>query len=435
MLAGICLIMATVSAMVSPPQVTGVVESDGKPLAGALVLVTSVRAANDSYVWAERHRDLGLRTRTDEQGNFTLPVSGTAWRLTVTCFHPAAAAANAELLGSGPAAAPISLPPTPTPNGDKSLRVRVADAAGAPIAGALVLPSQVYHGSTYSSWGGTLLESAAWTDPQGNAALVVPEAIDRQVAGRTATALGVIVFAPAMAPTFSGPIEPGELVTELKAASGCRVVGRLLGPDGPVPGAWLDLLPAEARGDPCVVRERARTDEDGAFAFEHITADAKWMVSCPSWENEPGVTIVPIEITTPPDGETLDIGAFHATHGLKIGGRLTADLGVSVPPGAWVVLTNEKGWLSWAMPVGDKAAFAFTGVPAGGPYRLLVIAPGRKLSSRNAAQSRNWPTSLHGVVTRDHTDLEVLLVSESAPEEKLQPRDEPMRGVEEARAH
>ena len=99
-----------------------------------------------------------------------------------------------------------------------------------------------------------------------------------------------------------------------------------------------------------------------------------------------------------------------------------------------VTLARENSWFGWAMPLGEGGTFRFDGVPDGGPYRLTVCAQGVILSLENAAASPTYPAALRAMVTRDHTDLEVLVLPQTADREELQPRDKPMRGVEGERA-
>lgn len=396
------------------------------PAPGALVLVVAVSVDEAGAAWIERHRDLGLWTRADEQGRYALPISGTAVRVWVATFHPTAGTSLTAFRGPAPDPVFADQPGDGAVTG--RVRVRVRDAAGRPVEGALVLPSRLHFDGGSSMSGPPLARAASWTDADGAADV----AATRVEGFRNAapSAVEVRVFADGFAPSSAVRVGLDGAEAEVRLAAGSRVVGRLVGPEGLLDGAWLDLAISDRFGSDSLSRRRVRTAPDGTFVFEHVPAQSDWWLSVPSWGNDRALCAAGTALKTLEDGQVLDIGDLKADAGRTVAGRLLAPDGSPLTKEAWVSLSHEHAWMGWGAWAGPEGEFRFDAVPDGGPYRLSVSARGLLVSEDNAAAARVTNNALRGMVSRDHTDLRVLLVEQADRNNSSQPRHKPLRGVE-----
>jgi uncharacterized GH25 family protein len=404
-------------------RISGRVVWEGKPLAGTVVMVSSVKIGGGT-AWVEHHRDDKQWTVADADGKFQLALGevSSAWLVLVGPEGQAlarltqASAGEREFALEAPAAQKEG----------STCRVRVVDGAGRPVAGALVVPTQLVSGAN-TGWSGDLAGGARRTGAEGEARVGMP-AQSRVI--RDASALGVRVVAEGYAPRDVSSIAFDDAVREVVLDAGATLRGTLRGPDGPVEGALIDLMPAVSAGDRGMLRRQVRTDAKGVFVFEHLAADAEMWVSAPAWGNAGAMVGGPVTVRTPAANGTIDAGVLELRPGRVIAGRVTLDTDGGVPKGSWVTMSHEGAWLAWTAPVGESGEFSMMGVPDGGPYLLTLCAPGHMMSLDNAAASRRHLSALRGMVTRDHPAMEVRAMKQVADRERLQPRNEPMRGVE-----
>ena len=404
-------------------DVGGQVVLDGKPVGGAMVMVSGVTRDELRYVPSNQHRDLSLWTRTDEEGRFLLPAGDPSARLWTVIVGPDGASATVQL----PSENPLIEVTRRSPGADaKSCRVRVVDASGRPVSGAFVLPSKMYFGAMMGGWGGELSQVARFTGPDGDAELhLLPH---HGHGDRETLALSLRVVAPGYAPTDVRRIEFNQDVMEVRLAKGCRVTGQVTGPDGPVAGAWVEGACKVESGNPIFSRLRAQTDAAGVFVFEHVPPGVELVIACPAWGNSHALVSPVAKVTALKDGETLDAGMFRLEKGRTIGGRVVKR-GAEAPANLAVALYHESAWLTWSAPL-ENGSFTFTNVPDGGPYTLYVCGQDVRISAENAAYSPTRYNVLYGLVTRDNTAMEILLASAAEEAETDQPRDRPLRGVE-----
>lgn len=429
------VLMSAVAAFPAAPEpVTGRVVFEGKPVSGAIVAVSHVTITSKGAAYLTNHRDAGLWTSTGADGAFTLPVSGTAELVKLTITGKGAWG-DAEVSSDRPGLGEIALKASAPAADARVCAVRVVGPDGEPVAGALAMPSLIF-GDRMSGWSGPMPMAAAWTDGDG-LANVVYSATDNP--GRwEALALEVRAVAPGFAPT-AARVEFGEAPRELRLSRGCRVVGKVVGENGPVAGAWIDLMPSGLAGDTAFMRQRAQTDGSGRFVFDHVPPETEVWISGGAWDNSAGLAARPIKVKTLVAGEELDAGRMDAVAGRRIAGRAVVRGGGALPSHTWASLEHEHAWLGWCVPLGEDGTFDFTGVPDGGPYLLTVRAHGLMISTANAAAKEGYYMSLWGMVTKDHPALEIELVEYNAENMKMgredvQPRDKPMRGVEGGRA-
>ncbi|MBM4108648.1 MAG: carboxypeptidase regulatory-like domain-containing protein [Phycisphaerae bacterium] len=421
-----CLAFVAAAALAAPPLEwrAGSAET---PAPGALVLITSVSVDEAGAAWIERHRDLGLWTRADDQGRYALPISGTAARVWVATFHPRAGTSVTAFRGLAPDPVFADQPDDGAVVG--RVRVRVRDAGGRPVEGALILPTRLRFEGRSSGWGPPLARSAAWTEADGGAQLdIIGIAGIRGVP----SAVDLRVFADGFAPSSAVRAGLDGAEVEVRVAAGSRVVGRLVGPEGPMEGAWFDLAPPDSLGSDFPLRRRARTGSDGAFVFEHVPAESDWWLSAPAWGNDLALCAPAMALKTPADDQVLNAGDLKADAGRMVAGRLLGPDGEPLRKEAWVSFSHEQAWLGWGAWAGPEGEFRFDGVPNGGPYRLSVSTQGLLVSEENAAATRVSSNALRGMISRDHADLRVLLVEQADRMNSSQPRHKPMRGVEGA---
>jgi hypothetical protein len=308
----------------------------------------------------------------------------------------------------------------------------VTNTSGQPVAVAIIMPTSVQVGGRVQSWG-DLYSTARITDASGHATLLrsaaKPPPSER---GGEASGFSLRIIAEGYAPLECKRADFGDTPTQCVLTPGAHLTGRIIGPDGPLSAAAVELRPVVVNGDPILSRLSTRTDEAGRFTFEHAPLGAALNLCIPGWGNTQGLVAGPIKIDPLTDGQVFDALDLRADMGHRITGRIITEPGVKLPAPAWVTLARDDGCLGWAMPVQEDGSFFFSGAPFGGVYRITVFADGLMVSMKNAAASRSWTNSLRGHFKSEHTDLRVLLEPkrEIPPDDAAQPRGRPLRGIE-----
>jgi len=290
----------------------------------------------------EQGEFLQLRARTAEDGTFTLadlPVGETDLTVRTRDLGKGAARVHGDAGATVHCELQLST--------GLSLRGRVLDESGAPVAGAwLDFVSEV----AAERWIGS-----SYTDAEGRFTVVnCPEGLLMLVDAR---ATGIV-------PMERRGIDPraGDLLLEVKreTAPHAHIVGKVVGPDGePCAGNVVDAWRQKPRGSAMHV-----IGADGRFDLE-VTAGT-WQLQVESKEH---ALFIP-DAHELAAGAIWDLGTIRLTHG----GRLRVGLGAAEPAAFHLLIYDDRE--RFLTGVGMQVQPLQSELLAAGSYRLLVRGSG-----------------------------------------------------------
>jgi hypothetical protein len=360
----------TIAKQVSedPATIAGtVVDDSGQPAKDATVYVYSAGLKKGyAIVCPTCWIDCGKRADTDAQGQFTITDLNPAlnFRLLVVKDGFTAAAKG----GVDPAQGrlqPIKLNRRVlSPDEPKIVHGLVTDAAGNPVAGALIEPVAAIQPDGIMSFG-TIdwIDSLAATNASGEFAVVATKPVDKIMLKISPRAL-----APKFAAEPQGPATNAIVLTE-----GATIIGRLVEPNG-TPAAHAEVVMishADSQGQ-AFSDMRVGTDEDGSFAFTNVPVRRIWGIY-PSAESLHGRNLAAgfhwCETTM--DRQVVNIGKLTLHHGFTVTGKIKMPDKEDIPPGMHVSINPEWTVTNRLADIATDGTFEFKAL-APGIYSLNV---------------------------------------------------------------
>jgi uncharacterized GH25 family protein len=374
-------------------------DSDGKPIAGATVLVrTAAPRQGTGALGPDYYPDCGKSVRTDDKGNFSLTGldPNLLFRLLIVAdgYVPKASAPTLD-----PAKSPMTFSLKPLAldkRGPKLvLQGRVHDENGAPVAGATVAPEMFMKGRTGS--GGNLerkgFQPLAITDKDGRFQLAVPED------GITVTAL---VTAPRFAPRKIAGMAPGPKDNDVLLYWGVTVTGRVVKGGAPLAGVGVGLIPMHRQPDRALGHFKVATDENGNFTLHNVPPDEDCVLFGLMADLAAHGATRLRSLTTGTNGSEQEVGEIKVRPGVHLAGQVRMADGKPVPENTKVYLLRHEVQDAQTTTADKDGRFSFTGLFPGEVYRLYTARMnGYHVSEKNVSYDLLNGSALLGTVKAD----------------------------------
>jgi Carboxypeptidase regulatory-like domain len=348
--------------------ITGtIVDDSGQPAKDATVFVYSARLKKGyAIVCPTCWIDCGKHTDTDGEGYFTITDLNPAlkFRLLVVKDGFTATAKG----GVDPAQGrlqPIKLSRrVSSPDESKIVHGLVTDAAGNPVAGALIEPVGAIQSDGMMSFG-TIdwIDSLAATNASGKFAIVVTKPVEKiilKISPRT--------LAPKIVTEPPGPATNAIVLTE-----GATIIGRLVEPSG-TPAAHAEVVMishADSSGQ-AFSDMRVGTGEDGSFAFTSVPVRRLWGIY-PNTESLQGRNLAAgfhwCETTM--DRQVVNVGKLTLRRGFSVTGQIRLPDKEDIPPGMHVSINSEWTVINRLADIASDGTFEFKALGPG-IYNLAV---------------------------------------------------------------
>jgi intradiol ring-cleaving dioxygenase-like protein len=380
---------ATATLAVGSPRITvtgKVVDSDGKPLSNATVMVyhAGVKVGYSTFC-PSCYEDCGKRTRTDAAGFYTFTkLNSDLWfelLIVRDRYTPAFVKVTDSTNGMAPTAVLTLRPPITDPATE--VKGRVIDAAGNAVPDAVVNSVGVETDKGSSIGTGLLglgtipgLDPLAVTDQNGDFELLYEKPAKRML---------VTVEARTLALKFE-TLATGPQRQTIELQKGAAVKGRLVQDGKPVADAEIGLIGQKQGGwgpaltivgDP-YPEMRVGTQQDGTFMISDVPTGVEWFVFAKMESvDTKGASEPKACITTRPN-EMVDVGEISLHTGYRLEGQVVLSDGKSVPDGMRVIITSQRVWDSQIVLLDKDGRFKFLGLPQGN-YWIIPSVRGYSL--------------------------------------------------------
>jgi hypothetical protein len=310
-----------------------------------------------------------------------------------------------------------------------TLRGRVVDNQGRPIAGATVQPRLIFNkdgtGGTSCSPGGVPL---AVTDQLGNFFITTPSPF---------ASMDLQVEAQGFARKILTGLAGGTLRHDLTMTEGVAVTGRVLWNGQPLAGVSVGIVSTDRRRSGAGHYETG-TGVDGRFAFVNIPPNLEFSLYGIMQTLKTFGAIIPSRFRTGGEGSQVEAGDLLVVPARRLAGRVVLDDGRPIPAKTHLVIGVPDAWDALQFELGEDGGFDATGIPAG-VVSVSVRVPGYRVSRKNKSQDLLNPNRLLGRVDEDITNL-VILVEKGAmlapnynSPHGIGPPTQPLRGAEPGR--
>lgn len=346
---------------------------------GATVVVSAAwsRKGHDT-VCPTCYEDVGKHVTTDAGGNFSIGGLDNQLLFDFVVLADGLMPRWITKLDTLQLGVPIEILTVPLPPADRAGTVlgRVVDARGQAVPHALVELVGLDFGGDHPTIG-NFPDGVAISDANGQFEL--RSEIARALGGALPESLIVEVRAQRMAPALH-KVPVGSSRQDLRVAEGAVVKGRVLAQGKLASKVDLVLLTMAQDADERYAPITVSTDKDGRFTFSHVPAGGEWSIDANSDSGLGSLTA--LNLTTPADGESVDLGDVEVRKGSTLTGRVDLGDDKFLPPGVRVTIKNNAGGIRNAV-LDEEHKFEFRGlsgswqlVPPEVPgYRMRGSAP------------------------------------------------------------
>lgn len=336
-----------------------IVDDSGQPAKDATVFVYSARLKQGfAIVCPTCWIDCGKRADTDTQGRFTITGLSPAlkFRLLVVKDGFTATAKGGVDPAQGPLP-PIKITPrASSPSDSETVRGRVTDVAGNPVAGALIEPVVAIEPGGGMSMGMSWMDPLAATNASGEFEIVSTKPVEKVMLKISPRALAAKLVT----------VPPGPAINSVILTEGATIIGRLVAPNGaPISDAELVLISHEIASEQSFNEMRVGTDKDGSFAFTNVPARRVWGIY-PTIESLQGRNLTAglhlCEVIA--DRQVVNVGKLTLRPGFSVSGKIILVDRKDVPPGMHVTITPD--WTVYNR---------LTSIAADGTFEIKALAP------------------------------------------------------------
>ena len=414
------------------PDLVGTISVQGGgalPAAANVFVVTAAPKTGTSTFCPSCYADCTKRAQTDAQGHFK--IESLDPQLTFQILAVARGCQPKYVGHVDPAKGPVRIDLEPVESVDaaldRSLRGRVVNAKGEPVAGAVVEMDFLLRGDGTGGSNVPGVDPLAVTDEQGEFLLTAKDPF---------ATMNLKISARTYADKLFNEVPSGKQ-NELVITEGASLTGRVLGGSEPLVGVSVGVSGVDRVVPNYLGHFEVATGARGAFTLVNLPPDADfWLYA--KMDSMKGAGAVPLrKIHTGKDGETADAGDLVAGPTYRLAGRVVLADGQPVPATTRLLVGREDAWDSMQIVLGHDGSFDTT-CPSGETIDLSVRVKGYHVSSRNSSLDPINPFRLIGRMDRNITNLVFLLEkgpdlrpdrSQSNPD-YMEARNRPIHGAE-----
>lgn len=352
-----------------PLAISGkIVDSDGKPLANAAVLVYSAGVREGfNLACPTCYADCGKRTFTNAAGAFNL--SGLSpdlvFNLAVLLDGYKVAFAERVDPAKGPIREVVLEKHTRPADPAQIVRGRVVDIHGTPVPDALVEEQGIlFPGGGEIS--GMVRDLITVTNGNGDFEIAYPKPFETMTLRISPRAMSArLVTEP------SGDDRRTVVVTQ-----GATVRGRLVQNGKPVPQVEVTLAIHNTGAADYLRNIQIGTNDEGKFAITNVPPRRVWFLYGEMDSLAPqGLATDVVECATKDDGQTVNMGDIPVGAAYTLRGKATLGDGKSIPPGMHVNITSARVPNGQTLILPPDGRFEFKGL-ARGVYEVLPAVKG-----------------------------------------------------------
>jgi uncharacterized GH25 family protein len=379
-----------------------VFDADDNPVSGATVMIwtASVKKGYSTYC-PSCYADCGKRATTDEKGFFTISNLSRDLRFRLLVIKENYVPKYVEKVDPLEQKVITKIKPRQLPSDTTQIvRGRVLDMSGNPVVNATIAPDMVHFKTKdgkVSGRGGAVegLDPLAVSNKDGNFEIVY---------NAPATDMTLMIRAKGLAAARFKNVPTGDQRNELKLSMGTNVKGRLMHEGVPVANAQIGLFSHSRFFGESFDEELIGTQKDGTFSFSNITSGKMWYVYA-KMESivELGATEA-VMLTTPRDGESIDIGDLNIVPGHRLSGQVILSDGKQIPKGMKIHVSCDSAWDTQKAELPSDGRFTFNNLPTDN-YSIFPSVKGYTLSKSNPNLSWN----VEGLINKNVDNFIIVL--------------------------
>jgi hypothetical protein len=391
--------------LLAPPDLVGrVVATDGKPVAGARVLIGSAHVRQGtSPLCPSCFPDCRKQADTDSGGRFRIAAVDPALSFDVVViadgYRPALATK------SDPTRGPVEVRLTPFDPAQldpkRVLRGVVLGPDDRPLVGARVAAPWVRREGRFgSNLNAEVFDPVAVTNLRGEFVLAAKVPFDDA---------NLRVEGPGVAPRMVAGCKPEANPQRIRMTVGATLTGRLVRDGKPVAGAGVGLLQVNRILERYLGALSVGTDSQGRFTFANVHPDEiYYLYGLMGTMNDAG-GVAARQVHVGGEGATTDAGVLPVEPGHRIKGRVVLSDGKPIPPKTRLMVRPVDAWDSREVELGPDGRFEVAALPTE-VYELYVNLKGYRPSPKNHSVDRiGEPFRLIGTVDQDIDTLEILM--------------------------
>jgi hypothetical protein len=346
-----------------------VVDSDGKPIVHAAVLVYSAGVRKGFNLFCPTcYVDCGKRTFTGSDGTYSIAglSANLVFNLLVVGEGYGASFVNKVDPEKGPAEAATLKKRTPPEDPAQIARGRVVDLHGKPVRDALVEQQGAIYGQGRSFGPTGWVDLIAVTTEQGEFEIAHTKPLDSVI---------VQVSPRGMAPKLA-TISTGADRKTITVTEGATIRGRLLQNGKPVPYAEMGLSTHSRRSGETLPEVHIGTDENGKFAITNVPPGRIWYLFGKMESLAPlNLSAEIVECATKDDGQDVNVGDIAARPAYTLRGKVTLSDGKPIAPNMRLNVFSDRVPDSQTLTLDPDGQFEFKGL-ARGVYTLSPSVKG-----------------------------------------------------------
>ncbi len=332
---------------------------------------------------------------------------------------------------AGPLAAVLPARKSTNPP-SQTIRGRVVEGKGEPIAQAVVSVNTTVIGDTYYGSPPEGTDPLAVTDDAGEFSLSSPvkfDAMELQVEART-FARGIF-----------RDVKPGGDRRDFKVTEGASITGRVVRDGQPVKDVVIGACGTDRTMGNFVGDFSIACQADGRFLLPNLPPNHEYFLYG-MMNSLTNLGTLPLRRVKPGgDGQTLDVGDYVVAPGRRLAGQVRLSDDKPLADATRLTIGREEAWDVLAVELPPDGRFKLANLPGNETLSLGARVKGYRPSPQNASYERLNGFGLTGRLEADKTNLVFLLepgevrpgTFEPEPEED-RPQNLPLGGIETKRA-
>jgi beta-lactamase regulating signal transducer with metallopeptidase domain/uncharacterized GH25 family protein/cytochrome oxidase Cu insertion factor (SCO1/SenC/PrrC family) len=376
--------------------------ANGQPGVATIFIATAKPKTGTSTFCPSCYADCVKSAKADAQGHFKIDSLDPTLLFQILVVAKDCAPQYVANVDPGRGPVIVKLEPrnyAQAPPGN-TLRGRVVDTNGAPIAGA-----EIEAGGIRQKDG-----SATWVALEGVDPLAVSDEKGEFLitSVKPFASMDVNVEARGFARKTFTELRSGTTGHDLTMTEGATVSGRVTWNGKPLAGVSVGIVSTDRTAGHTTVHFEIGTDADGRFAFMNLPPNDQYNVYGIMQSLKNYGAVMPSQVSTSADGSKADAGDLVVVPAHRLAGGVVLDDSQPIPAKTRLLIGREDAWDSLQVDLDAEGHFDTKGIPSG-LVDVGVRVPGYRISRKNASLDVLNPFRLLGRVDEDITNLIILL--------------------------